>query len=301
MLQGDEPLPQGIVHHSKRDPNNIRKVAVTCRSCGTERYVFIPRGVQREKEGFTGACHSCAMGVRKEVWRHPLNGATILWGKRVHGKKHLVPFICINCGEEKIVRASQVYTKAKKWSGWCSGCIEERGSVFKVTDDLELKPWGSWIFFSQSDGKSVPVKCGLCRRTRLMSRKSVLCNYQKGMTGYCQNRFECNKARLEWESGSQRENGNGKKRGPGRPPEDRTAEHEQLKARFESVILKLEGELPIHKIKRPAIAAEYASRGESIDPSTVTKRVQLLYGEDISVADAVVLVLSKNRENNSGN
>jgi|GEM_PF-4157097 len=211
MLHGDERLPNGIIHHSDRHPNDIKKVAVTCLRCNKKRYVLIPRGKQRENEGWTGACHACAMGVRKETWRHP-NGALILWGERVRGQKHLVPFICLNCGEKKIVRASQVYTKAKRWLGWCGDCIEARGSITKVNGDVELKPWGSWIYFSQAIGKQVPVKCGLCGRIRQMHRTSVLSNYQKGMTGYCSDSRECNRTRID------RESGNGEKRSPGREP-----------------------------------------------------------------------------------
>jgi hypothetical protein len=196
MLHGDERLPQGIVHHSKRHPDNIRKVAVTCLLCGTERFVIIPRGKQRVRDGFTGACHACAIGKRKDVWRHP-SGATILWGKREKGKHKEVPFICLHCGKEKIVWATQIFSKAKTWLGWCSDCIEARGSHRKLIEDKKLQPWGSWIFFSQRTATHIPVKCGLCGRTRMMAEGSVLANWQRRMTGYCPNRFECNKARLE--------------------------------------------------------------------------------------------------------
>jgi transcription elongation factor Elf1 len=175
MLHGDERLPNGIIHHSDRHPEDIKRVAVTCLRCNTKRYVLIPRGKQRKKEGWTGACHSCAMGVRKETWRHP-NGALILWGKRARGQKHLVPFICLKCGEEKIVRASQVYQTAKPWSGWCGDCIAARNPK-KITEDYELKPYGSAVLFSQRTSTHIPVRCGMCGRTRLMSEGSVLCNY----------------------------------------------------------------------------------------------------------------------------
>jgi hypothetical protein len=92
------------------------------------------------------------------------------------------------------------------------------------------------------------------------------------------------------------------KRRAGRPVEDRTQEYEQLRIRFESVVLTLYQELPTHKIKRPVIQKEYQRRGETItDPSTITKRVQILYGEKVSVDDAVARVINKNRENNSSN
>lgn len=197
MIHGDEELPKGIIHHSKRHPKNIRKVAVECLLCGRERYVIIPRGKQREKEGFTGACHPCGKGKRTKEEKHP-SGAIILWGKRVKGKRNEVPFICLNCGKEKIVWATQIYSKVKPWRGWCGDCIEARGSHRKFIKDEELKPWDSWIFFSQRTATHIPVKCGLCGRTRMMAEGSVLANWQRRMTGYCANRFECNKARRAW-------------------------------------------------------------------------------------------------------
>lgn len=106
---------------------------------------------------------------------------------------------------------------------------------------------------------------------------------------------------MQAQTGDAQKNGGTEKRGIGRPPADLSEEHAQLRARFESVILELNKKLPARKIKRPAIAAEYSRRGEGLSVTAITKRVQLLYGKDKEVEDAVDEVLTRNRENNSGN
>ena len=177
MLHGDERLPQGIVHHSKRHPANIRKVAVTCLLCGTARFVLIPRGKQREKEGFTGACHTCGTGKRKDVWTHP-SGALILWGKRPKGKRKQVPFICIQCGEEKVVWATQIYSTTKPWCGRCSRCIETRGSNKKFIEDKEA-PSGTLTQFSKEKNGMVPILYKTCRCTQWVPRKTAIQRWAK--------------------------------------------------------------------------------------------------------------------------
>jgi hypothetical protein len=221
-----------------------------------------------------------------------------------------VEIICHGCKELKFIWMIEL--KRPNWSGLCHECINTHPPYNKLVGKKTLNS-GSVIYWDvlSKDGKRVRVLCGACEeewwplRTHAVSR-----NRNQKWTGFCptclRNPDTLSQRLLERmrQAGSgdsnEQGNGNGEKRRPGRPPEDRTAEHEQLKLRFESIVIKLSQQLPPHKIKRPAIAAEYASRGEPIDQSTITKRVQLLYGEDISVADAVALVLSKNRENNAG-
>jgi hypothetical protein len=297
-----------IIHWLERQR---KRIPVTCGKCGKKRLVFDGKCGEPT---FTGLCHECGVNKRTSDEGHH-SGAIIHWAERQgnHTQGNLkIAFTCSQCSEKNF--SSPLIFKYPHWRGLCPNCIRFRGGLKKYSQD-EMLTSGTIIHFGTPDPnnhKNVLVTC-VCGDTRSISRSVALLLHreQQSRTGYCEEHSRnsgavytllMNRAQqCELESNSQKINVGTEKRGPGRPLEDRTHEHEQLKVRYENVILKLGRELPQHKIKRPAIAAEYASRGERIDLSTVTKRVQLLYGEDISVADAVALVLSKNRENNSDN
>jgi hypothetical protein len=53
--------------------------------------------------------------------------------------------------------------------------------------------------------------------------------------------------------------------------------------------------LPEHKIKRKQIAARINGWGETIHESTVTRRVQMVFGPSATVADAVAFFLKEKR------
>lgn len=219
MLHGDERLEKGIVHHSKRHPENKKKVVVTCLICSKERFVLIPRGKQREREGFTGACHACGTGYRTDVWTHP-NGAPVFFNKRERGKRHLVPFICLNCGEEKITWVSQVCSTKKKWLGWCSECIEKRENPRKLTHEVTLFT-GSKVCYGErhpTARQRVAVICGFpgCGDKRFIYRQPVEATQKhQPWTGYCRKHKMSDVAalllRLQ-EKRAEQQNGNAGKR-----------------------------------------------------------------------------------------
>jgi hypothetical protein len=128
----------------------------------------------------------------------------------------------------------------------------------------------------------------ILRRGKRRARWTGFCKEHQGWAGLSE--LLSNLSQPEVESPVQQ---NGEKREVGRPVEDRSAEHEQMRDRFESIVHTLRANLPANKIKRRVIAAEYHRLGEKIAESTVTKRVQLLYGQEMRVEDAVALVLEK--------
>jgi hypothetical protein len=95
-------------------------------------------------------------------------------------------------------------------------------------------------------------------------------------------------------------NGNGQKdasavkRKHGRQKGDLFLNRDAVKADLVKVILGLSITFPEHEIKRKLIAAKINGWGESIDVSTVTRRVHMVFGENMTVAEAVALVLREN-------
>lgn len=237
-------------------------------------------------------------------------------------RQNKASFTCENCGEKAIAYLST--RRRGSWRRLCSKCQNLLGPPTKINEDVSIHDAEGRLvlilFFSQEDEhKRVKIYYGACQHERWAPRQTALAylhEYQHGrpIKGQCQ---ECRNNPLAAalriaeraqqaasSNGNGQKNGGAGKRGVGRPPEDPKElekQHNKLRERFEGVITELSKKLPEHKIRRPAIRAEYELRGEKIDDTTITKRVQLLYGDGISVADAVSLVLKQNREINSGN
>jgi hypothetical protein len=106
-------------------------------------------------------------------------------------------------------------------------------------------------------------------------------------------RKEDRKTRIEraWELASRAEGGAQNKGPRGRKLGDQVLNRQRARADFENIVNKLNETLTEREITRRAIAAEFHERGEMIDESTVTTRVQLLFGKGTSVAAAVAQVI----------
>lgn len=85
------------------------------------------------------------------------------------------------------------------------------------------------------------------------------------------------------------------------PTQSGNGENEKTKAEreeFESIVGDLLETLPVHRVRRPVIAAAYDQRRgtvEPLDPSTITHIVKRCYLKGTDVADAVALVDKKRR------
>ncbi len=286
-------LEDGYVDFDNRDQK--KRPWVFCNICQMGRYQQAPYA-----KGSTGRCRKCQKLIVGDQ-PHP-SGAIVHRSKRDTEDRERVAFTCSNpeccpgCKQDHYVYLA--HTLRDEWTGRCADCFKRLPHPHLNTGMEKVGCLDATLDWDDRNASGKPaITCPFswCEK-KWYADISTIANGRRNpkWMACCPEHYRGNAAPLLFLL-------KGEKRGPGRPPEDRTAEHEQLKARFESVVIKLGQQLPPHKIKRPTIAAEYAIRGESIDQSTITKRVQLLYGEDISVADVVALVLSKNRENNSGN
>jgi transcription elongation factor Elf1 len=301
---GDEKLSTGsIIHWAERDLADRTRAMVTCGRCGQRRMTRI-NGHKGTKYQWTGLCQSCLWhGYRRSDDEKLPSGSIIHWGEtRDPNNRRRLMITCGGCGIKRLTSFARRKDANLSYTGLCRSCTKRMYSRDEKISFGSIIHWGER---DPADANRAMVTCGLCGKKRMTFVRHG--DYARNWTGYCKEHLKgsglaeiAQKLQLITGNGNSQE-----KRGAGRPPdqpEHKETAHEQLKARFESVILKLSGELPIHKIKRPAIQKEYQERGELIkDPSTITKRVQLLYGEGISVDDSVALVMKKNRENNSSN
>jgi hypothetical protein len=205
----------------------------------------------------------------------------------------------------------------------CESCSrfyhEDFYSRPRLSADLKLRDEhvgadgaGLWLLFSCEDEHGrVPIeyeacsmpddKCvGLARREHAFDS---LRRHRTGerLSGACKAHFQDRERLREVVAARLRQsasgNGDGQKkeraqkRNPGHQPGELVLDRVRLKSDFEEIVKKLREAMPQHRILRRVITEEYNRRGESIHETTVTKRVQLIYGDGVTVADGVARVL----------
>jgi hypothetical protein len=299
---GDERHASGaVVHWRMHDPTRIRPgrnssthVGFTCKNAGKVkgcmRLDYTGRG-NAHRENWAGLCSKCNPFMRTGVTTHR-SGATVAWDERHPDDSQLVAFTCRTCrggsqqGDERF--ASVLDVRRDNWTGDCRRCFK-RVAARKNTEDETLDS-GTKVLWSERDDarKTVPVVCGLvaCGKRRDVLPSMVVNWKKRSASGYCPGHTRNELALLARAA----VNGGGEKRGRGRTAGEEVLDPELLKADFVAVVQVLRGSLRRDKITRAAITAEYHRRGERLDPSSVTKRVQRIYGENVSVSDAVALV-----------
>lgn len=311
--RGGNAKKTGIEHHRSNaridwDDKTDHHVAIYCANgdeCVTPGEKVQVNQANITYEGWTGRCPACIErdGLPLKLkGRHEFkSGAVADFDDRDETRKR-AKITCPGGIHPRYILLEAISNIIRSdGSGLCSSCgLSTRK---RPLEDETLRPSNSIIHWSESNKDSVPVTCGYCHLNRNASVKSIFDRQRdgRGYSGLCQTHSISDLQMFYLSASNGQENG----RAVGRPadrPEDKEAELEQLRSRFESVILTLAAELPVHKINRPAILSEYQKRGELLtNVSSITKRVELLYGDGVSVADAVASVLEKNRENNSGN
>jgi hypothetical protein len=156
------------------------------------------------------------------------------------------------------------------------------------------------LLYSQASKTCVPIRYHICGHTRETPRQTAHAidyDYQKrrrvpqGVCQGCRN----NPAAL---ISMMRERVDDKAKRPrGHQLGEIIVDRARFKSDFENIINSLRTRLPDRKITRVLIALEFQRKGENIGPDAILKRVRLLHGNQISVAEAVDLV-PKKRDNN---
>lgn len=272
-LSGELELPRGtkaLLH--KRAPTDVKLVAIECRGCfeETRELKFYPLiRLWRYMQGLMGVrvLIGSAYGSEKRFWCD-------IW-------RHL----------EKLHNAF--------WDELCSDCISKRGSYKKFFGE-RTAPSGTKIVIPEDINAEALVIYERCQHVRKTTRRDAMINWRtygnkcpdcrRDPDAYHTRRIEL--ASVSSVNGTEQKIREKVKRGRGRALGDKQLNPEDIRADLETVILKLSKNLPEHKIKRSLIAAEFHKKGERIDASTVTKRVQMVYGKGVSVADVVARVLS---------
>jgi hypothetical protein len=174
----DETLQTGsVIHWSERTGHHV---PVTCGECGKRRTVRVQGSWNREP--YTGYCPECAhvicRGKRTGDERHA-TGAIIHWSEREEGNCDRVYFDCGECRVRDTVSVNSL--EAGTWRGVCASCKQRRGAYNKRLADETLQT-GSVVQWSQREGNSVPVSCGLCGLVHKMHKGTT---DDPGFTGYC--------------------------------------------------------------------------------------------------------------------
>ena len=259
----------------------------------------------------TGYCPEHCHDHRKLAGeREHESGAKMLMEGRDLTTRSKVAFLCANRDNKKSPNCLNkditwlVNFSRESWRGLCQACKKQRGNHRKLIHDEEFSFYTTKhiLHWSEEDKskKRVPATCGWCGTKEEVSRIRALEIRQIGRNDprewRCRTCYDDPSLMIEKMRKQQEiitSSITVERRPLGRPSENRSQEREQLKARFESIVRSLHRELPQSKILRGVIAEEYHQRGERLTPTTITKRVQLLYGKDKSVADAVTLVLEE--------
>lgn len=262
----DERLSTGsFIQWSERDPNNVRRAAVTCGKCGKKRFTKIPNGELRLR--FTGFCEHCGHIKHPRNEKHS-SGTIIHCPEWDSADKRKMAITCYNCGQKSRIWYSRI--NDPRWSGLCHNCTRQHENPRKRMHD-EVLPSGSIIHWSERDlnnSRRVMVTCGACGHKRLVQ-------IHPGQTGYCYKHYR--EVATNWISLTKQGNpAPSEKRRTGRRPGTLGFNHIRFLADVRSYIIELWDQYKsIHAITLEVVAAKFQAKGENINNKSITGRLRI--------------------------
>ncbi len=137
-LCDDEHLSTGsIIHWGQRDPEDVKRMLVTCGRCQQQRWTTPTPGKGKAK--WLGFCQQCKGLDKKKAFVECLpSGSIIYWAERDPKDASRITVTCGLCGRKRTLPVQQ-HKSRRNWTGYCKEHTTA-GGLIKLAQQLQQAP-----------------------------------------------------------------------------------------------------------------------------------------------------------------